>query len=65
MPEGGRQAGSRTEETAGLCDEDRAGRAVLSRDWSTEGISRQHYQRDVAGDQKLRGTILLRDRIFR
>lgn len=59
MPEGRRQAGSRAEKAAGLRDEDRAGRAVFSRDWSTEGVSRQYHQRNVADDQELRGTILL------
>lgn len=50
VPEGGRQAGSRAEEAAGLRDEDRASCTVLSRDWSTEGVSRQRYQRNVAGN---------------
>jgi len=57
VPEGGWQAGSRAEEAAGLCDENRTSSAVLSWDWSAEGISRQHDQRNVAGDQELRVTI--------
>lgn len=43
VPEGGWQAGSRTEEAAGLCDEDWVGCAVLSGDWSTKGIPGQHH----------------------
>lgn len=67
MPEGRRQTGSRTEEATRLRDEDRASCTVLSRDWSTEGVSRQRHQRNVAGNQELCGTILLnfKDRIFR
>lgn len=52
--EGGRQAGRRAEATARLRDQDGAGRTILPRDRSAEGLSRQHHRRDVAGDQGLR-----------
>lgn len=67
MPEGGRQARSRAKAAAGLRDQDRTRRTVLSRYWNTEGLPRQHHQRNVAHDQRLRGAILLTflDRIFR